>query len=110
MAQAKYYNFGIFLITAISGSIFTMALSMLISKINLVKVKNIINYIGQHTLTIFVTHQFFLIIMSDIFSKINMKIPNYILVMITTIVALLGGLAIDKIIKLDIWRKEKVNT
>ena len=107
MAQAKYYNFGIFLITAISGSIFTMVLSMLISKLKLVKIKNVISYIGQNTLTLFVTHKFFLSNLSNIFSNIN--IPNYIVVIIITIITISGGLAIDKIIKLNIWRKEKVN-
>ena len=123
MAQAKYYNFGIFLITGISGSIFSMAFSMLIAKLKLIRFRKVLNYIGQNTLTIFVTHQFFLTIVKDILSKININASNYIAVIvikiisihyitaiIITTISIIGGLAIDKIIKLDIWRKEKVNT
>lgn len=97
MAEAKYGNFLIFIISALSGCICTMGISIILSKILNQKIKNVLIYIGQNTLVIFLTHKIFI----NLFCKITefISVKDYIVLIFVTVLTVVSSIIVGKIIE-----------
>lgn len=100
VAEARYGNIILFMFTALSGILFILFLSILLSKV--CNKDSLLVKIGKNTLIIFVCQRLILSPLMKIFEMFNFIIPSIFVILITLIVVIVCsfciGFVLDKYI------------
>ncbi len=99
MAKNHYGNYLYFFISAFSGIIMSVSLSIIIAKYT-TKLSKLMQKIGSDTMLIFILHKYPLILINDVFILIPVAhISNYIIIPVYLIFALIVCMPISSFIK-----------
>ena len=108
MAEAKYGSMPLFLLTALSGILFTMAVSLLLDSIFAPtgRVSRALTYVGKNTLAIFVVQKPFILILRKVFSIV--PVPDVMALIVscigTVFACCLTAVCLHKILPVSLGR------